>query len=261
LAAASDREWEGIMGATFPGLYAMIARLHMHKYGTTSEQMAEVAVKNHSNGFLNPISQYRRKITVEDVLSSILVADPLHILDCSPITDGASSLVLAPADIAHEYTDTPVYIKASSQASDTISLHDRKDITTLDSTVAAANRAYEMAKMKPNDIDLVEVHDCFTIAEICAIEDLGFVKKGQGGSFTQEGETSIGGKIPVNTSGGLKSCGHPVGATGIKQAVEVVHQLRGEAGKRQLDNANIGMTHNVGGSGATAVVHILARDR
>ncbi|AEH61706.1 acetyl-CoA acetyltransferase [Methanosalsum zhilinae DSM 4017] len=261
LAAASDREWEGIMGATFPGLYAMIARMHMHMYGTTSEQMAEVAVKNHSYGLMNPISQYRKKITVEDVLSSIMVADPLHILDCSPITDGASSLVLAPADVAHKYTDTPVYIKASAQASDTISLHDRRDITTLDATVAAAKRAYEMANLGPSDIDVVELHDCFTIAEICAIEDLGFVEKGEGGRFTEDGETAIGGKVPVNTSGGLKSCGHPVGATGIKQAVEIVHQLRGEAGKRQVQRANTGLTHNVGGSGATAVVHILSRER
>lgn len=190
-----------------------------------------------------------------------MVADPLHILDCSPITDGASSLVLAPADVAHKYTDTPVYIKASAQASDTISLHDRRDITTLDATVAAAKRAYEMANLGPSDIDVVELHDCFTIAEICAIEDLGFVEKGEGGRFTEDGETAIGGKVPVNTSGGLKSCGHPVGATGIKQAVEIVHQLRGEAGKRQVQRANTGLTHNVGGSGATAVVHILSRER
>lgn len=261
LAAAADREWEGIMGATFPGLYAMIARLHMHKYGTTSEQLAQVAVKNHANGVHNPIAQYRNKISVEDVLRSIMVADPLHIFDCSPITDGASAVILAPADIAHKYTDTPIYVKATSQASDTIALHDRKDITTLAASVEAGKRAFKMAKLTPNDIDLVEVHDCFTIAEICAIEDLGFVKKGEGGKFTEEGNTAIGGKIPVNTSGGLKACGHPVGATGIKQAVEIVEQLRGDAGKRQVDGAEIGMTHNVGGSGATAVVHIFSRDR
>ncbi len=261
LAAAADREWEGIMGATFPGLYAMIAQLHMHKYGTTSEQLAEVAVKNHFNGSMNPIAQYKSKISVEAVLRSIMVADPLHIFDCSPISDGASALVLAPAEIAHEYTDTPIYIKASAQASDTIALHDRRDITTLDATVNAAKKAYAMAKVTPADIDLVEVHDCFTIAEICAIEDLGFAKKGEGGKVTAEGETAIGGRIPVNTSGGLKSCGHPVGATGIKQAVEITQQLRGEAGKRQVDGAEIGMTHNVGGSGATAVIHILSRNR
>ena len=261
LAAAADREWEGIMGATFPGLYSMIARLHMHKYGTTSEQLAEVAVKNHRNGQHNPIAQYKTPITVDSVLRSIMVADPLHIFDCSPITDGASAVVLAPADVAHEYTDTPIYVKATAQASDTIALHDRRDITTLDASVAAGRRAYEMAKMGPENIDLVEVHDCFTIAEICAIEDLGFAKKGEGGIVTQNGETAIGARIPVNTSGGLKSCGHPVGATGVKQAVEIVEQLRGEAGKRQVDGAEVGMTHNVGGSGATAVVHIFSRDR
>jgi acetyl-CoA C-acetyltransferase len=261
LAAAADREWEGIMGATFPGLYAMIARLHMHQYGTTSEQLAEVAVKNHYNGQFNPIAQYRSPITVDAVLNSIMVADPLRIFDCSPITDGASALILAPADIAHEYTDTPIYVKGTGQASDTIALHDRRDITTLEASVVAGRRAYEMAGLGPRDIDLVEVHDCFTIAEICAIEDLGFAKKGEGGKVTQQGETAIGGRIPVNTSGGLKACGHPVGATGIKQAVEIVQQLRGEAGKRQVDGAEIGMTHNVGGSGATAVVHILSRNR
>ncbi|WP_135603795.1 thiolase domain-containing protein [Methanococcoides sp. NM1] len=261
LAAAADREWEGIMGATFPGLYAMVARMHMHQYGTTSEQMATVAVKNHKNGSMNPIAQYKSPITVDSVLNSIMVADPLHIFDCSPITDGAAAVVLAPADIAHEYTDTPIYIKATAQASDTIALHDRRDITTLDASVSAGKRAFEMAKMTQADIDLVEVHDCFTIAEICAIEDLGFAKKGEGGKMTEEGETAIGGKIAVNTSGGLKSCGHPVGATGIKQVVEVTHQLRGEAGGRQVDGAEVGMTHNVGGSGATAVVHILARER
>ena len=261
LAAAADREWEGIMGATFPGLYAMIARMHMHKYGTTSEQMASVAVKNHKNGSMNPIAQYKSPITVDSVLNSIMVADPLHIFDCSPITDGASAVVLAPADIAHEYTDTPIYIRATAQASDTIALHDRRDITTLDATVAAGKRAFEMAGMTPADIDLVEVHDCFTIAEICAIEDLGFAKKGEGGKMTEEGETAIGGKVAVNTSGGLKACGHRVGATGIKQVVEITHQLRGEAGGRQVNGAEVGMTHNVGGSGATAVVHILARER
>jgi acetyl-CoA C-acetyltransferase len=261
LAAAADREWEGMMGATFPGLYAMIARMHMQQYGTTSEQLAQVAVKNHKNGTNNPIAQYRNNITVDKVLNSIMVADPLHIFDCSPITDGAAALVLAPAEEAHKYTDTPIYVKGSGQASDTIALHDRRDITTLDASVYAAKRAYEMAGIGPDDIDVAEVHDCFTIAEICAIEDLGFVKKGQGGRFVEDGNTAIGGKIPVNTSGGLKACGHPVGATGIKQVAEIVNQLRGEAGKRQVEGAEIGLAHNVGGSGATALVHILGRER
>jgi len=261
LAAAADREWEGIMGATFPGLYAMIARLHMHKYGTTPEQLAAASVKNHHNGTMNPIAQFRNEITIDTVLNSNMVADPLHMFDCSPISDGASAVVVVAADIAKKYSDTPVYVKAATQASATISLHDRADITTLDSSVAAGQRAYKMAGMTPDDIDMVEVHDCFTIAEICAIEDLGFFKKGDGGRATEAGETAIDGRIPVNTSGGLKACGHPVGATGIKQAVEITEQLRGTAGKRQIDGAEVGMTHNVGGSGGTAVVHIFSRNR
>ncbi|MCX9084700.1 MAG: thiolase domain-containing protein [Candidatus Methanoperedens sp.] len=261
LAAAADREWEGIMGATFPGLYAMMARLHMHRYGTTQEQLASVAVKNHHNGTMNPKAQFQNEITIDTVINSVMVADPLRVFDCSPISDGASAVVIAPADIAKKYTDTPIYVKASTQASGTISLHDRPDITTIDATVAAANWAYKMAKLTAKDIDFAEVHDCFTIAEICAIEDLGFVKKGEGGKAAESGLTAIGGKIPINPSGGLKACGHPVGATGVKQAVEMVLQLRGEAGKRQIDGANIGLTHNVGGSGGTAVVHIFGRDK
>ena len=261
LAAAADREWEGIMGATFPGLYAMIAKLHMHKYGTKQEQLAAVAVKNHHNGTMNPKAQFQNEISIEAVINSLMVADPLRVFDCSPITDGASAVVIAPADIARKYSDTPIYVKASAQASGTISLHDRPDITTLDATVAAANWAYKMAKLKPKDIGFAEVHDCFTIAEICAIEDLGFVKKGEGGPATESGMTAIGGKIPINPSGGLKACGHPVGATGVKQAVEITLQLRGEAGRRQIEGAEIGLTHNVGGSGGTAVVHIFGRDK
>jgi acetyl-CoA C-acetyltransferase len=259
LAAAADREWEGVMGATFPGLYAMIARLHMHRYGTTQEQLASVAVKNHHNGTMNPKAQFQNEISIDAVLNSVMVADPLHVFDCSPITDGASAVVLAPADIAKKFTDTPIYVKASAQASGTLSLHDRPDITTLDATVAAAKRAYNMAKLTSKDIDFAEVHDCFTIAEICAIEDMGFVKKGEGGKASSEGMTAIGGKIPINTSGGLKACGHPVGATGVKQAVEIALQLRGDAGKRQINGAEIGLTHNVGGSGGTAVIHIFGR--
>lgn len=261
LAAAADREWEGIQGATFPGIYAMIAKLHMAKYGTTSEQLAAVAVKNHENGMNNPIAQFKSKLSIEQVLKSIMVSDPLHILDCSPVSDGAAAVIVVPADEAHKYTDTPIYIKASAQASDTIALHDRRDITTLDASVAAGKRAYEMAGLAPKDINFVEVHDCFTIAEICAIEDLGFFEKGKGGPASLAGETALNAKISVNPSGGLKSTGHPVGATGVKQAVEAVHQLRGEAGKRQVDGAKYGMTHNVGGSGATAVVHIFSNER
>ncbi|HII75468.1 MAG TPA: thiolase domain-containing protein [Methanolinea sp.] len=257
LAGAADREWEGFVGATFPGLYAMIAHEYMSRYPLTREQLAQVAVKNHYNGARNPIAQFQQEITLDTVLKSTLVADPLRLFDCSPITDGAAAVVLAPLDMARKFCDTPVKVLASAQASDTIALHDRREISTLDATVAAGKRAFTMAGLGPKDIDLVEVHDCFTIAEICAIEDLGFCAKGDAGRLTMEGVTALNGDIPVNTSGGLKACGHPVGATGIKQVCEVVMQLRGQAGKRQVDGARIGMTHNVGGTGATVAVHIL----
>ena len=259
LAGAADREWEGFVGATFPGLYAMIATAYMHRYPLTRAQLAEVAVKNHYNGARNPIAQFRQEITVDTVIRSSLVADPLRLFDCSPITDGAAAVVVAPLEKAREFTDTPIRVLASSQASDSITLHDRRDICTLDATVAASERAFSMAGLERSAVDLVEVHDCFTIAEILAIEDLGFCRKGEAGRLTEEGVTALNGRLPVNTSGGLKACGHPVGATGIKQVCEVVLQLRGEAGKRQIDGAEIGMTHNVGGTGATAVVHILGR--
>jgi acetyl-CoA C-acetyltransferase len=259
LAAAADREWEAAVGATFPGLYAMMARAHMHEFGTTREQLAQVAVKNHYNGSMNPRAQFRNRITIETVVNSPLVADPLRLFDCSPITDGAAAVVLVPAARAKEFTDTPIYIKAAAQASDSISLHDRRSLTSIDATTVAADRAFKMTKLQRSKIDVAEVHDCFTIAEIMAIEDLGFFEKGAGGPATIAGETAIGGKIPINTSGGLKACGHPVGATGVKQAVEIVEQLRGDAGKRQVDGAEVGLTHNVGGTGGTVVVHILAR--
>ena len=256
LAGAADREWEGFMGATFPGLYAMIATDYMHRYPLTREQLGMVAVKNHRNGARNPIAQFRQEITLETVLSSSLVADPLRLFDCSPITDGAAAVILAPLERAREFTDTPVKVLATAQASDTIALHDRRDISCLDATVVAGERAFAMAGLPREKIDFLEVHDCFTIAEICAIEDLGFCRKGEAGRLTEEGVTALDGDLPVNTSGGLKACGHPVGATGIKQVCEVVQQLRGEAGGRQVDG-EIGLTHNVGGTGATVVVHIL----
>jgi len=259
LAAAADREWECFFGATFPALYAMIARLHMHRFGTTREELAAVAVKNHHNGCMNPISQYQMEISVDKVMRSPLVADPLRVLDCSPITDGAAAVVLAPTEIAHKYSDAPIRILATAQASDTLALHDRREITTLDASVFAARKAFGQAGLEPKEIDFAEVHDAFTIGEIVAIEDLGFVEKGEGGRAAEEGLTAIGGEIPINTSGGLKACGHPVGATGIKQAYEMVLQLRGEAGKRQVEGAEVGLTHNVGGCGGTALVHIMSR--
>ncbi|HIQ50050.1 MAG TPA: thiolase domain-containing protein [Nanoarchaeota archaeon] len=254
LATASDQEWEAYYGVTFPGLYAMIAKRHMHDFGTTREQLALVAVKNHEHASLNPIAQFRNKITVEDVLSSSPVAEPLNLLDCSPITDGAAAILLCRENFVK--VEKPVYLVASGHAVDTIALHERKSLTELKATKLAAKMAYEEAKIKPKEIDIAEVHDCFTIAEIIAYEDLGFCEKGEGGKLIEQGETRLNGSIPVNTSGGLKACGHPVGATGVKQAVEVVLQLREEAGKRQVKHAQRALTHNVGGSGATCVVHI-----
>jgi len=258
LGGAGDQEWEVSFGATFPALYALIARRHMYEYGTTEEQMAHVAVKNHENGSLNPYAQFPYKVALEQVMNSSPVADPLKVLDCSPITDGAAAVILASDDVARKYTDTPIKVLASTQASDTLALHDRKSLTMLNASVAAGKKAYEVSGMTPKDIDVCEVHDCFSIAEILAIEDLGFFKKGEGGKATEQGLTKRGGEISINTSGGLKACGHPVGATGVKQAVEVTWQLRGEADKRQVD-CEVGMTHNVGGSGATCLVHVMSR--
>jgi len=231
----------------------------MHEYGTTEEQMAMVSVKNHANAARNPFAQFRKEISLEDVLESKMVASPLKVLDCSPITDGAAAVILAPLEKARKYTDTPVEIVASAQASDALALHSRSSLTTLSATVGAAREAFRQAKLGPEDIDIAEVHDCFTIAEIVATEDIGFFKKGEGGKAVEDGLTALNGKISINTSGGLKGCGHPVGATGVKQAVELTWQLRGEAGERQVKGAEVGLSHNVGGSGATAVVHIYRR--
>ncbi len=257
LATAADQEWEAFFGATFPGIYAMIATRHMHEHGTTKEQLAQVAVKNHANGVLNPYAQYQNEITLEQVLNASMVAYPLGLLDCSPVSDGSASVVMCAAEKAKEFTGKPVKIIGSGQASDTLALHARRDICTLDATVHAAKMAYKQAKITEKEIDLAEVHDCFTIAEICAIEDLGFIKKGEGGKSIDNKITTRDGEIPINTSGGLKAKGHPVGATGVAQIVEIVLQLRGDAEKRQIKDAKIGLAHNVGGSGATCTVHIL----
>ncbi|HIK02556.1 TPA: thiolase domain-containing protein [archaeon] len=259
LATAADQEWEAFYGATFPGEYALIARKHMKEYGTTEEQLAKVAVKNHYNGARNPYAQYQNEITLETVMKSTRVADPLKLFDCSPITDGAAAVILANAEQAKELCDDPIWLVGSGAGTDSLALHDRRDITTLDATVAAARQAFKQTGLTTKDIDLAEVHDCFTIAEICAIEDIGFCKKGEGGKFTEQGQTSLTGSIPINTSGGLKSKGHPVGATGIAQAVEATLQLRGKADRRQIKDAEIAMAHNVGGSGGSCTVHIFSR--
>jgi acetyl-CoA C-acetyltransferase len=257
--SAADQEWETVLGATFPSLHALIARRHMHEYGTTREQLADVAVKNHRNGSLNPKAQFKRAIARETVLGSPLVSTPLRMFDCAPSSDGAAAVVLCPLERAKEFTDLPVEIVGSGQASDSLALHQRRDICTMDATMEAARRAFEMAKLTHKDVDVAEVHDNFTISEILAIEDLGFFEKGGGGKATESGQTALEGEVAVNTSGGLKARGDPIGATGLAQAVEVVTQLRGKADKRQVKDAEIGLTHNVGGTGATVVVHILRR--
>lgn len=260
LGTAADQEYEGYHGITFPGLYALMARAHMEKYGTTREQLAMVAVKNHRNGAKNPLAQFPFEVTVEDVLNSVMVSDPLRILDCSPITDGAAAVIICPAEIAKEMGKPVVKITGSGHATDKIALSSRQDVTWLEATYQAGKKAYEMAGKGPDDIDVLEVHDCFTIAEICVMEALGIVEKGQGGRAVEDGLTSLEGKIPINASGGLKSKGHPVGATGVAQVVEIVKQLRGEAGDRQVKDARIGMTQNMGGSGGSTVVHIFERE-
>jgi len=256
LATAADQELEVYYGITFPGLYAMIARAHMQKYGTTEEDMSWVSVKNHRHGAKNDKAQFRREVTLGEVMSSSMVAEPLRLLHCSPVSDGAAAVLVSPLDQAKRYTDRPVKIIGSGLATDSLALAHRQDPAFLDAVAKSAERAYQMAGIGPKDIQVAEVHDCFSIAEICCLEALGFVDKGNGGSAAREGLTTIGGRIPVNTSGGLKSKGHPVGATGIAQTIEIFQQLRGEGGERQVENARIGLAQNMGGSGASSVVHI-----
>jgi acetyl-CoA C-acetyltransferase len=258
LATAADQEYEVYHGVTFPGLYAMMARAHMERFGTTRAQLAQVAVKNHANGSLNPGAQFPQKITVEDVVGAVMVADPLTILDCSPITDGAAAAILCPLELARSIClKPPVKITGTGHSTDSIALHSRENLWEQASTVRAAAAAYKMAGRGPGDIHVAEVHDCFTIAEICVIEALGFVEPGRGGPATEDGLTALGGRIPVNPSGGLKSKGHPVGATGVAQVVEITRQLRGEAGPRQVEGARIGLTQNMGGTGGSALVHVM----
>lgn len=259
LAMASDFPFEQWHGISFPGIFGMMAVDHMNRYGTTEEQMAKVAVKNHEHGVLNPKAHFQKRITVSEVLTSRPVAWPLKLYDCCPRTDGASCLVLTSPKIARRFTDTPVNIIGSGQAQDTLSLCERENFSTMKVTKIAAQQAYEMAKVGPKDIDVAELHDCFTIAEIIAYEDLGFCEKGKGGQLIDEGATNLGGRIPSNTSGGLKAKGHPVGATGTAQACEIYLQLTNQAGRRQVNGAEIGLTENVGGSASTGVVHIYQR--
>lgn len=259
LATAADQDYESFHGVTFPGLYAMMAQAYMKKYKMTRNQLSAVPTKAHLNGSKNPYAQYPFLIKLEDVAKGVKVADPLHILDCSPITDGAAAVILTTVDIAKKMNKPIIKVIGSGIATDTIALHQRDSFTSLKSTELAGKRALKMAGKKITDIDLVEVHDCFSIAEIIVTESLGFFKPGKGAKAAADGVTALDGKIPVNTSGGLKSKGHPVGATGIGQVVEIVKQLRGEAenGRQIKGSPKVGMTQNMGGSGASAAVHIM----
>ena len=257
LAGAGDMSGEGKAGATFPALFAMIARRHMHQYGTTREQLAAVSVKNHANGAKNPYAHMRKVITLEQALAGKPVAEPLTVYDCSLISDGAAAVAIVPLDRARQYTSRFAKVLAVTQTSDHVALDTKSDITLFQAVKSAGEKAYALAGLGPKDINVAELHDCFTIAEILASEDLGFVEKGNGGPFAAAGCTAINGPIPINTSGGLKSKGHPVGATGVGQICDIVTQLRGEAGERQVARHRIGLTQNLGGSGATCVVTIL----
>ena len=259
LASAADQETEVYQGITFPGLYAMIARAHMQAHGTTEEDLAWVSVKNHAHGAKNPKAQFPREVSVDDVLSSTMVADPLRLLNCSPVSDGAAAVLLCPMERASEFTDRPVKILGSGLATGPMALADRAHPASLDAVAASGARAYGMAGVAGKDIDVAEVHDCFSISEICCVEALSLVCAGDGAGAAREGVTALGGQIPVNTSGGLKAKGHPVGATGVAQAIEIFEQLRGEAGARQVKDASVGLAQNMGGSGASSVVHIFER--
>ena len=257
-AVGGDYLYEARAGVTFPAFFALAAQDHIRRYKTTKVQMAQVAVKNHRNAMSNPHAQFRKEISLDKVMKSFVVAEPLRFLDCCPFSDGAAAAVLV-SEKFMERVKKPIKIIGSGQAADYAIFHERESLSTMLSTVRAAEQAHKQAGIKPGDVDFAEVHDCFTIAEIMASEDLGFFKKGEGGPAAEAGETAIGGKIPINPSGGLKAKGHPVGATGVGQIYELVMQLRGEAEGRQVKDAEIGLAHNSGGSGATCTVHILRR--
>ena len=286
LATAADVLYEVPVGLTFPGIFGALAKAHMDRYETNLDHLLKVGIKNHNNGALNPKAQFnvtirqmmerrqaraeQRGETVPDwkdeleflnaPVSNPWIAWPLRLYDCAPITDGASCLLLVSADIARNFTEKPVHIAGMGQASGR-PLHDAEELTSLSAAKYAAVQAYQMAGITPQDVQVAEVHDCFTIAEIIATEDLGFFEPGEGPRAVDQGRTALTGDRPINTSGGLKSKGHPVGASGVAQVIEVFHQLRGEAGARQLTDPNleVGLTHNVGGTGGTCVVNILRR--
>ena len=252
----SDFFYEGQAGASFPGLFASMARAYIHEFNATEEDFAQVAVKNHDNGLLNPKAHLRKKITVDDVMSSAVVASPLKLYDCCPFSDGASAVILCSEKFAKEHGGNYIEVLGSGRGGSPAALQGREHLTTIPSTKIAAEAAYKMAGITPKDIDFAEVHDCFTIAEVVDSEDLGFFEKGKGVQAVREGRTKLNGEISINPSGGLKSKGHPIGATGVGQVVEVFDQLTGKAGERTVKNAKIGLTQNFGATGASCAVHI-----
>ncbi len=256
-----DVQWESGFGTTFPGYYAMFARRHMHEFGTTDEHLAQVAVKNHHYGSRNPKALFQKEITTEKALTSDPVADPLTVYDCCANADGAACIILASERAARKLGGSRVvWLEGNGCATASMSVLRRPDLTGLPSTRVAAAQAYSMAGIKAADVKVAEVHDCFTIAEIMAYEDLGFCAKGEGGLFVAEKQSYIGGSTPVNVDGGLKAKGHPVGATGVSMACEMVRQLREEAGQRQVPGADIGLTQNVGGIGQYCFVNVFKKD-
>ncbi|HTT35501.1 MAG TPA: thiolase domain-containing protein [Thermoplasmata archaeon] len=258
LGVSGDTEWERLAGLTFAGVYGLLASRHMHELGTPPEALAEVAVKNHANARLNPNAHFQKAVSREEVLASPRVAAPLGLLDCCPVTDGAAAVLLASEETARRYTDRPILVAGVGAASDTLAVQERATLTGLPATRRAAAEAFRDAPIGRDDIDLVEAHDCFTIAELLALEDLGFAAPGEAAQWTLSGATRIGGRLPVNPDGGLKAKGHPIGATGVSQVHEIVLQLRGEAGPRQVAGARHALAHNVGGSGASATVTLFS---
>ncbi len=259
LAGAGDKTMDNIYGLTFPGFFGLVLRKHMEEFGTTRDQVSCVSVKNHHNGSTNPIAYLKDEITVQGVNESRLIADPLTLYDCCPISDGAVAAVLCPSDMARDLCAKPVRIAGSGHAIGTTSVLQMESFTTFPATIKAAEDAYNMAGVGPKDIDVVELHDCFSIAEIADSEDLGLFEKGEGGPAVEAGRTAVNGDIPINPSGGLISRGHPVGATGLAQIYELALQLRGEAAN-QVKDPKLGLAHNLGGPGALSTVHILAKD-
>lgn len=263
LGVSGDTEWERLAGLTFPGTYALMARRYFHEFDATHDDLVHVSVKNHFHGSMNADAHIQKEVSFEKAAGGFMVADPLTLYDCCPTSDGASCVVLAADHVAKKLTDTPVWVRGSGAASDHLALHDRPTITQLKATREASSKAYAMAGVDARHIDLAEVHDCFTIAEVLATEDLGLTERGEGGVFARNGEGRLNeGTTTVNASGGLKSKGHPLGATGTGQVVEVFKQLRGQvSSNRQVRDAETALAHNVGGSGATCAVHVFGRDR